>query len=199
MMLGIILPMMLAACGGEGKRIPPLAPHAKVLAFGDSLTEGVGARPDASYPAVLERLIERTVINAGVPGEISQQGLARLPALLEEHDPALLILCHGGNDLLQGIPLEQVEENVRSMIRLARDRGKEAILIGVPKPGLLLSVPGFYEEIAEDFEIPFEGEILEDLLSTPAMKSDTIHPNSAGYKRLAEAIAVLIDQESSAG
>jgi lysophospholipase L1-like esterase len=189
----LLLAAMLAACGDDELRVPPLAPDARVLAFGDSLTAGVGAGPGASYPDVLERLIERPVINAGVPGEATRQGLERLPALLEEHEPDLVVLCLGGNDFLQGIAPRQVEDNLRAMIRLVRDRGKHLILLGVPKPGLLLSVPDLYERLADEFDVPCDDEIIAELLSSPAMKSDALHPNSGGYQRMAEAVAALID------
>lgn len=188
----ILLLFLSAACGSGTPRLSPLDHDAVVLAFGDSLTFGTGASTTESYPSVLQRLINRRVINAGVPGEVADQGLGRLPEFLERHHPALLILCHGGNDLLRRTGEKQAAENVRAMIRMAEQRGIDVVLIGVPKPGLPVSVAGFYEKIAGEFEIPYEGDILADVLSTASLKSDMIHPNAQGYAELAQSIEALL-------
>ena len=116
-----ILAMFLLAASGCGKQatLSPLPPDAVVLAFGDSLTYGTGASEEESYPAQLARLIGRRVVREGRPGELSAQGLARLPAALDEHKPALLLLCHGGNDFLQRQSKKAAADNVRAMVALA--------------------------------------------------------------------------------
>ena len=188
----VLLILLPTACGNGVPSVSPLDSNAVVLAFGNSLTFGTGASTAESYPAVLEGLIHRKVINAGVPGEVTSQGLARLPEFLDKHQPALLILCHGGNDLLRRTGEKQAADNVRAMIRMANKRGIDVVLIGVPKPGLSVPVAGFYEEIAQEFDIPYEGGILADILSTGSLKNDMIHPNSRGYAELAQSIASLL-------
>jgi lysophospholipase L1-like esterase len=183
---------LLAACGGGQPKLPPLASDAVVLAFGDSLTFGIGANPNESYPARLEELIGRKVVSAGVPGEVSAEGLARLPSALDEAKPQLVILCHGGNDFLRKLDEAQAANNLRSMARLARSRGAQVVLIGVPKPGLLPSPAGFYADIAKELRLPYEEAALKKILTDNALKSDLVHPNAAGYARLAEAIAALL-------
>lgn len=187
----VLLPA-LAGCAPKTPRLPALAPDAVVLAFGDSLTFGTGANPDESYPAQLGRLIGRTVVNAGVPGEVSADGLARLPALLDAHSPALLVLCHGGNDFLRRLDESATAQNLRSMVRLARSRGISVVLIGVPRAELTLSVPKFYAELAEAEKLPVEAVIVSEIERDRALKSDSIHPNAAGYRRFAETIAGLL-------
>ena len=120
-----------------------------MLAFGDSLTFGTGANEDESYPAQLERMIGRRVVRAGVPGEVTAQALARLPAALDEHAPRLLLLCIGGNDFLRRLGNQQAERNVREMVKLARSRGIDVLLIGTPEPGFTVTPPAFYAEHRE--------------------------------------------------
>jgi lysophospholipase L1-like esterase len=190
--LAPLVGLLLAACGSGTPPLPPLDPSAVVLAFGDSLTSGTGAAPGESYPAQLERLIGRKVIAQGVPGEVSAQGLARLPAVLEAVEPRLLVLCHGGNDFLRKLPETEAAANVRAMVRLAREKGVAVVLIGVPKPGLSPSPAAFYAEIAQEFAVPYEGSILKTVLTDNELKSDWVHPNAKGYARVAEAVAGLL-------
>ena len=159
------------------------------MAFGDSLTYGTGARAEESYPAVLEQMIGRTVVRAGVPGEVTAGGLNRLPGVLDEHRPRLVIVCLGGNDMLRkGLPAD-IEANLREILKLIKARGADAMLVGVPAPGLITSAPKFYEKLAQEFHIPYEGQVVTSVLYKPELKSDPIHPNAAGYRKMAEAIA----------
>lgn len=188
----LVLAAMLASCGKAVPKLTPLAPDAVVLALGDSLTFGTGAAATQSYPAALERLIGRKVVSAGVPGEVSASGLARLPAVLDQVQPQLLILCHGGNDLLRQLDTAALARNLRAMVRLARDRGIPVVLIAVPKPGLFPSAHPLYVEIAAEMGVPVEPDALAEILTDNALKSDPIHPNAQGYARLAERVAELL-------
>jgi len=188
----LLAAVMLVGCGGSVPKLPRLPADAAVLAFGDSLTFGTGAQPESSYPAVLEKLIGRKVWSAGVPGEVSAAGLARLPAALDYYQPRLLILCHGGNDFLRKLGDAQAAENLRGMIRLARQGGIDVVLIGVPKPGLFPSPPSFYVDIAKEFGLPYEGAALKEILRDNEFKSDIAHPNARGYAKLAAAVAALL-------
>src|SRR6185436_13030718 len=139
-----------SGCGQQAK-LQPLPPGAVVLAFGDSLTFGTGASEEESYPAQLAKLSGRRVVREGVPGEVSAVGLKRLPGALDEHQPRLLLLCHGGNDILQRLPASEAAANVRAMIRLAQSRGIAVVLIGTPEFGFTLSPAAYYAEIAKEF------------------------------------------------
>lgn len=188
----LLLFLAAAGCRDRTPQITPLPPGAVILAFGDSLTSGFGADSRESYPAVLEGLTGFKVINAGVPGEITAQGLKRLPALLKRYRPDLVILCHGANDLLRCLDRETTTANLRQMILAARTSGAQVLLVGVPQPGLLLRPAAFYGDLAAEFEIPCEERLLADILKNGSEKSDAIHPNADGYRRLAEELARII-------
>lgn len=173
-------------------QLPGLSADAVVLAFGDSITFGTGAAPAESYPSLLEKRIGRPVVNAGVPGEVTAQGRARLSSVLDENRPALLLLCLGGNDFLQRLDDARTAENLKAMISLARERGVAVVLIAVPRLGMGLEVPKFYKELAREFALPLEDRALKAVLAKNSLKSDLIHPNGAGYAVLAEAVAVLL-------
>lgn len=192
----VALCLACAACADD-PRLRRLPDDAVVLAFGDSLTYGTGAREAESYPAQLEQLIGRRVVRAGVPGEVTAQALARLPEVLDEHAPRLVLLCIGGNDFLRRRGNTQAEENVRAMVKLARSRGIDVLLIGTPEPGLLVSPPAFYGAIAEELGVPYEGAVIGEVLKDASLKSDPIHPNARGYRLIAERLAAAL-RESGA-
>ena len=178
----------------SGPKITPLSSGTVILAFGDSLTHGTGAADGLSYPEILAGLIGHEVINEGIPGEVSATGLKRLPGLLKEYNPTLVILCHGGNDFLRRMNQDRTTANLKAMVALIKSHGADVVLVGVPKFGFGSTVPEFYAQIAEEQEIPYEGEILVELLSDSSMKSDAIHPNATGYRLMAEAIKQVIEQ-----
>ena len=177
-----------AGCG-ERPKLARLASDAVVLAFGDSLTYGTGAAENESYPAQLERLIGRRVVRAGVRGEVTAQALTRLPEALDEHAPRLLLLCIGGNDFLRRLGNPQAEANIRAMVQLARKRGVDVVLIGVPEPGLFATPPAFFAAIAREFDLPYEEAAMAEVLKQASLKSDPIHPNARGYRIIAERLA----------
>ncbi len=199
--LGILLSLVLVGCDKKNAGLTPLGSDAVILAFGDSLTLGIGTgniieriEADNSYPARLATLTGRTVIRSGVPGETTEKGLKRLPGVLVETNPDLVILCHGGNDFLQGKSDAQIKDNLRSMIAMIKARGTQVVLIGVPKARLRLSTASLYEELARELSIPLEEDVLADILSNPSLKADFVHPNAAGYAAMAKAVFLLLQE-----
>ena len=191
----LLAALLIIGCSSSVPTLTPLSSDAVIVAFGDSLTYGVGATTDKSYPALLAQLIQREVINAGVSGERTVQGLKRLPKVLEKYQPDLLILCHGGNDILRKTGEEQAADNFIKMIQMAQQYEIEVVLIGVPKPKLFLSeAANFYTKIATQMEIPYEDKILAQVLGKSSLKSDVVHPNAKGYQKIADAVAELLRQ-----
>ena len=185
----------LTACSDSQPSLSPLAEDAVILAYGDSLTFGTGANTDTeSYPAVLAQLTHRQVINAGVPGEISSEGLDRLINMLEQHQPDLVILCHGGNDLIRRLDKHQLKNNLSRMIELIQQHDAQVMMIAVPTLGLGLTVPDLYTQVALQHQLPIEMDVLVDVESQSALKSDPIHPNAEGYRIMANQIYQLLQQ-----
>lgn len=127
--------LLLVGCS-RAPELSPLPSDAVILAFGDSLARGTGAGDGECFVEVLAVLSGREVMNAGVPGEESDAGLARLATVLDAVQPDLVILGHGGNDMLRRRNLEHTKANLRQMAMLARDRGPSVVLLGIPQPGL---------------------------------------------------------------
>ncbi len=189
--------LLLVACSDQTPGVR-LADDATFLAFGDSITYGTGATRQQSYPAALEQLSGHRVINAGIPGEVTAQGKQRLPGLLDKYKPGLLILCHGGNDLLRRFNGAATKANLAAMIESANQRNIAVLLIGVPSFGLLfLESNEMYNEVAEKYALLYEGEVLPRVESDPELKSDRIHPNAEGYRQMAMAVYKVL-QDSGA-
>jgi len=183
---------LLAGCGGKTPPLTKLGPNDVVLAFGDSLTYGTGAAEAESYPAVLGTLIGRNVVRAGVPGEVTEQGLQRLPSALETYKPKLVLLCLGGNDMLRKLDDGRTSANLKQMIATIRASGAAVVLLGVPKPALFGGPARFYGEIAQELGVAYDGDIITGVLRDNGLKSDPIHPNAQGYRKIAEQVAALL-------
>jgi lysophospholipase L1-like esterase len=189
----VALLLALTACGGKPKETP-LPSGTKVVALGDSLTAPHGVQPQEAWPMLLGQKTGWQVINGGVSGNTSADALTRLPALLEEHQPQLVLITLGGNDMLRKQPAGQTIANLERMIDMARSKGAKVVLLATPKPSLAgavfnsLSPPEFYAEIAKDKKVPLIEDAIPKVLSDTTLKGDQIHPNAAGHARLGELI-----------
>ncbi len=185
--------LALAACGGKSREAP-LPSGAKVLALGDSLTAPHGVQAQEAWPMLLAQKTGWQVINGGISGNTSADALARLPALLEEHQPQLLLLSLGGNDMLRKQPQGQTVANLERMIDMARGKGARVVLLATPRPSLAgavfnnLSAAEFYADVAKDKKVPLIKDALPEVLSDTALKGDQLHPNAAGHAKLGELI-----------
>lgn len=185
--LAIIL--ILFSFTKKDSTIQALHPQNTILAFGDSLTYGYNAKPAESYPAILSAMTGLNVINAGIPAETSKDGLKRLAKHLEDPSVKLMILCFGGNDMMQQISMDVLKNNLQTMIQMAKEKGIDVLLISVPNLTLFgLSPLSLYEEVADEENVPLISGLLADILSEPSLKSDQIHPNALGYRQMAEKI-----------
>lgn len=182
----------LALCSeaAELDRLPRLSPDATILAFGDSLTHGIGGSGE-NYPRRLEQLIARRVINAGAPGETTAQGRSRLPGLLSRERPDLLILCLGINDFLQGIPAEEIRANLLAMLLAAQESGVPVLLLAVPPRGSK-TVAALFADAASAGEAVLDQRAMPEVLGNLGLKADLVHLNREGYRQLADRIAARL-------
>lgn len=203
----LLLCLLCVACP-DGRGLPFLGKDAVILCFGDSLTFGTGAEETKSYPAVLAELTGRKVVNAGVPGEVSAEGLRRLPGVLDRARPQLMTLCLGVNDIRRGVDRRELKDNMREMLKLAKKRGVPVLLIAAPELRLTLTKEGtwdfiartpppLYAELSKKFGAPLEADILGRIINDPALKSDALHPNAAGYRKLAEAVVDILRENGA--
>jgi lysophospholipase L1-like esterase len=189
----VYLSLVVLGCTEPNINLNELSSNAVILAFGDSLTYGTGASDEEAYPSILARLTSLEVANEGIPGEISRDGANRLPGLLDEIRPELLILIHGGNDILQKIPRSETAANLVKMIAEARQRNISVLLLGVPEPKLFItSSAEIYQTIAKQYDIATDLYTLPEILSDRDLKSDMVHPNAKGYSQMAENIYSLL-------
>ena len=191
---------LLAACGKRAPKARPIATGSTVLALGDSLTSGVGADAATAYPAELQALTGWQVVNGGVSGDTTAQALARLPALLQEHQPQLVIVGIGGNDFLRQMNAAAAKDNIRTICRAATAAGAQVMLVAVPQFSLLAASTGrltdhpLYAELAGELQLPlYEGGWAE-VLGNASLRSDQVHANAQGYRQFAEGLAKRLRQ-----
>ena len=189
---GLLL-VTLAGCGRDKKTAQPVPPGSTVLALGDSLTFGTGASAETSYPTVLAGLTGWNVVNAGVPGDTSAQALARLPALLAEHQPKLVIVSIGGNDFLRKLPESDTRTHVHAICKQSLAAGAQVLLVAVPRATVAAALGqmtdhALYAEVSKDLKIPLQREAWGEVLAQPDLRADAVHANARGYAQFARSV-----------
>ena len=189
---GLLL-VTLAGCGRDKKTAQPVPPGSTVLALGDSLTFGTGASAETSYPTVLAGLTGWNVVNAGVSGDTSAQALARLPALLAEHQPKLVIVSIGGNDFLRKLAESDTRAHVHAICKQSLDAGAQVLLVAVPRATVAAALGqmtdhALYAEVAKDLKIPLQREAWGEVLAQPDLRADAVHANARGYAQFARSV-----------
>jgi len=160
---------------------------------GDSLSSGYGIAAEQSWVALLEDRLQAEgygyqVVNASIAGDTSAGGLSRLPRLLDQHEPELVVLELGGNDGLRGQPVATLRDNLTKMISLSKERGARVVLAGIQIPpnygqAYTRSLAAVYPELAARFDVPLVDFLLADVaLNGELMQADGINPNAAGQR-----------------
>jgi acyl-CoA thioesterase I len=185
-MTAILLLLTLTACE-QRPQFTALAPGATVLAFGDSVTYGLGADTGEDFPSLLAAQTGWKVINAGISGDTASAAKYRLADLLAQHQPELVIIELGGNDFLRRRPAATVKQDLRQIIDQSLSSSATTVLISVPELSVLRATMGaladapIYEQLAEETGVLLVSDIFSDVLSDDELKADEIHPNARGY------------------
>lgn len=161
---------------------------ASIVMFGDSLTYGVGATSGNDIPSILSRKIGQQVINMGVPGETSAQGLARVGDVMVLK-PKVVILLFGGNDFLRRVPISETFSNIDTMVVELQKSGAVVVLAGIR--GGILSDPydKNFSEISKNRGTLYVSNVMDGIIGhKDLMSDDSIHPNDAGYGKIADRI-----------
>ncbi len=195
----IISVLFLSACSKVD--VEPLGRKDTIVAFGDSLTFGYGAYAGFSYPEQLSKIINMKVINSGVNGNTTSDGLARLSNVLEEHKPKLVLLGLGGNDMLRKVPEQTIVSNLTSMIQKIKSKNIQVVLLATPRPSLLSSIgylsdADFYKDVAKKESVLLIEDIYSSFLSKAEYRSDLIHLNQRGYELVAKKIADFLEDNN---
>ncbi|MDO5652856.1 MAG: GDSL-type esterase/lipase family protein [Brachymonas sp.] len=191
--LALVFGLPLAACSAKKSTAKAVPAGSTVLALGDSLTYGTGASPDTAYPVVLAQLTGWNVINAGVAGDTSAQALERLPALLQEHQPQLVIVSIGGNDFLRKWPEGDTRANIAAICQQAQASGAQVLLVAVPRLSLAAALGQMtdhtlYADIAKELKLPLQREGWSEVLADESLRSDAVHANAKGYAQFARSV-----------
>ncbi len=194
----LFLPLVISGCGRRAEAPAPRpaapSPTRTVVILGDSLTAGLGLPEAQAYPALLQARLRReglpwTVVNAGVSGDTTAGGLARLDWIYRRKVDVLMVAL-GANDGLRGLPLKETEANLRAILRRGRKEGSRLVLAGMQMPENLgpeyrRGFEALFPRVAKEegaLLIPF---LLEGVAMDPALnQADGIHPNAEGARRV---------------
>lgn len=192
-MFVILVATLVTGCGKDEK-YAAIPKGATVLILGDSLSYGTGAKEGEDYPTLLAATTGWEIVNKGIPGDTSAGGLERLPALLAEHHPQLLMVELGGNDMLHQVPQSQTAANLTAILALAKVKNIKTVLVAIPEFNALKAAMGslddhpMYEVIAKETNTPLIENVFSEVLSDRSLKADQIHPNAQGYALVAEKV-----------
>jgi len=188
------------ASEGPSAVVPAAPPGAapRVVFLGDSLTAGLGLGESEAFPALVggllaQRGIAVRVVNAGVSGDTSAGGLARVDWVLSLQ-PDILVVALGANDGLRGQPVDSIAANLREIVRHARAAGSRVLLAGMKMPPnygpeYTRDFEALYARLARELDLPFLPFLLEGVATIPELNQpDGIHPTAAGQRKIADLV-----------
>lgn len=175
-----------------------------LLVVGDSLSAAYGISPEQGWVALLDERLQATdtdyqVINASVSGETTSGGLTRLPALLSQHQPDIVLIELGANDALRGLPVAVIRKNLKSLVEQSVDAGSQVLLIGIRIPAnygpqYTDAFFALYAEVADLYGVSRVPFLLENVaLDWNLMQSDGLHPNARAQPLILDNVWPYLD------
>lgn len=158
-----------------------------IIAFGDSLVEGRGSTQNNDFITLLSKKISKPILNYGIPSNTTADGLARVDQIIEQN-PGTVLLLLGGNDYLRKVPKQQTFDNLEKIISKLHAQGIFVILLGVRGGILTDGFDNSFENLADKMNVPLVPNVLSGLFGNDTYMSDTVHPNDAGYAKIAEKV-----------
>lgn len=165
----------------------------EVVVFGDSLVVGVGSTDGGDFVSVLSGLIDTPIVNLGKSGDTTASALTRLDEVLEIK-PKVVLLLLGGNDYLRKVPIEETFSNLEIMIEAVHETGAVVVLLGVRGGVLSDNYKSEYKALAKKHQTAYVQDVLDGVLGTSGLMYDNIHPNTAGYKIIANKIYPVLSE-----
>jgi lysophospholipase L1-like esterase len=150
-------------------------------AFGDSLVQGVGSEKGGGFVSVLEQKIGKKIINAGISGNTTEDGLARLDKDVLSKKPTLVFVLLGGNDFLRRLPKEKIFVNLKEIILRIQKEGSAVVLLGVQGGIFSDGYNANFETLARETGSIYVSNVLEGLIGNDVYMHDITHPNDVGY------------------
>ncbi len=182
----------LCACSKQEITNYP-AKEGPIVAFGDSLTYGYGVSAEEAYPALLEKMWDKEVINLGVSGNTSLQGLARKEEI-KNFRPSFVLIEFSANDFFKKIPREQTKSALENIVDYVQDLGAIAVLIDTGGNSLMKPYRKIIKQIAKEKNALYIEGIMDGIFNNKSLKSDNIHPNEEGYKKIAQKIDKVLKE-----
>jgi len=193
----VIFAILLSIVGwfffrGETEIVNYPSSGSNIIAFGDSLIEGAGANEGNDFITLLSNEIGEPIINVGVSGNTTQDGLKRINEDVLSKDPKIVIISLGGNDYLKRVPKDETFENLENIITQIQKEGAIALLLGVRGGILRDNYEKGYRDVAEKLGAGYVENILDDIVGNPGLMDDPIHPNDAGHRLVADKILPIL-------
>ncbi len=163
-----------------------------IIAFGDSLIEGVGASSsENNFVSILSKKIGRPIVNLGVSGNTTEDGLNRISEL-DKYDPKVVLLLLGGNDHLKKVPIETTFSNLEKIIQNIQARGAVVVVLGVRGNLFGDKFAPEFKEIKNKYQAAYVPDVLDGLFGNTKYMSDVVHPNNAGYQIIADRVYEVV-------